>query len=83
MFILFLILLVLMAAWYCYKIAFFAPESKRVSADRPITGEQYLAVADDIRRVTGIMAGYTYEEVTIQSYDGSKLFGRYYHMKAA
>lgn len=80
MFILFLILLVLMAAWYCYKIAFFAPESKRVSADRPITGEQYLAVADDIRRVTGIMAGYTYEEVTIQSYDGSKLFGRYYHM---
>ena len=80
MFILFLILLILLAAWYCYKIAFFAPESKRVSADRPITGEQYLAVADDIRRVTGIMAGYTYEEVTIQSYDGSKLFGRYYHM---
>ena len=25
MFILFLILLVLMATWYCYKIAFFAP----------------------------------------------------------
>ena len=80
MFLLFLILLILLAAWYCYKIAFYAPESKRVSADRPITGEQYLAVADDIRRVTGIMAGYTYEEVTIQSYDGSKLFGRYYHM---
>lgn len=80
MFILFLILLALLIAWYCYKIAFFAPESKRVSADRPITGAQYLAVADDILRVTEIMAGYTYEEVTIQSYDGAKLFGRYYHM---
>ena len=80
MLILFFILLLLMAAWYSYKVAFFAPKNKRVSPDRPITGEQYLAVAEDIRRVTGIMAGYTFEEVTIQSYDGSTLYGRYYHM---
>ena len=56
-----LILLVLGGSWYAYTRAFYAPDNKRVSPDTPLIGEQYVAVEDNITRISGIMRRYPYE----------------------
>jgi len=74
-------LLVLLASWYAYSISFYAPKHRRVSPDAPLLGEQYAAVSENIFRISGIMQRYPFEEVTVESFDGTKLYGRYYHFK--
>ncbi|MBR3973286.1 MAG: alpha/beta fold hydrolase [Oscillospiraceae bacterium] len=76
-----IIVLILLISWYTYKTAFFSPKSKRYTPDDPLEGKQYEAVADNIHRIAHIMERYSFEPVTIESYDGLKLYGRYYHMK--
>lgn len=78
---LFIAAVLLLGSWYAYSIAFHSPESKRVCADAPLNGAQYEAVADSIHRISGIMQRIPFEEVTIESDDGIKLYGRYYHMR--
>lgn len=75
------IVLALLGSWYAYNIAFYSPERRRVTSDAPLQGEQYAAVSDNIFRVSGIMQRYPFEEVTIESFDGTRLYGRYYHLK--
>lgn len=72
---------VMLCCWYAYRVAFYAPKSRRVSPEDPLKGAQYEAVADHIHRISGIMQRIPYEAVTIRSYDGTVLFGRYYHLK--
>ena len=76
-----LALLVLLGSWFAYSIAFFSPKSRHASIEDPLKGEQYEAVAEHISRVSHIMQKYPYEEVGIESFDGKRLFGRYYHVK--
>ena len=76
-----LALLVLLGSWFAYSIAFFSPKSRHASIEDPLKGEQYDAVAEHISRVSHIMQKYPYEEVGIESFDGKRLFGRYYHVK--
>lgn len=72
---------ILMGCWWAYSIAFYQPKSRRPTHDTPIRGSQYKAVADSILRISGIMQRIPFEEVTVTSYDGTKLYGRYYHQK--
>jgi len=75
------LLLILGGAWYAYTMAFYSPESKRVTPEEPLNGAQYDAVSEHIFRMTHIMEKIPFEEVTITSHDGLKLKGRYYHIK--
>lgn len=76
-----LIVLILSVSWYTYKTAFFSPKKRPYTPNDPLEGKQYDAVADNIHRIAHIMERYTFEPVTIESFDGLKLFGRYYHLK--
>lgn len=75
------LLIILAGSWYAYNITFFSPKSRRPSADTPIKGAQYEAVADHILRISGIMQKIPYEEVLITGHDGTELHGRYYHQR--
>lgn len=73
--------LILLGCWYAYSISFYSPKNRRVSASEPIRGAQYEAVADNMTRISGIMQRIPFEEITVESYDGTQLYGRYYHLK--
>ena len=77
-----LILIVIIAAClFTYSIAFYSPKHKRPTMDTPIHGKQYDAVAEHIHRISHIMSQYPFEEITISAFDGTLLYGRYYHLK--
>lgn len=73
--------LILLFSRYAYGIAFHSPMGKRYAPDDPIKGEQYVDCLDNLHRISHIMERYTFEPITIRSFDGTALFGRYYHMK--
>lgn len=66
---------------YVYRTAFYSPKRKRNTLDDPLTGPQYEAVAEHIDRISHIMKNAPCETLTIESFDGTKLLGRYYHLK--
>lgn len=74
-------LLVLAFSYFAYRITFFSPESHRAGVDDPLKGDQYEAVADNIARISHIMERAAFEGISIEAYDGTRLFGRYYHLK--
>ena len=73
--------LVLAGAYYAYHVAFHAPKKGRPTADDPMTGPQYEAVADHLFRMTNVIRSIPFEPITVKSHDGLTLFGRYYHVK--
>ncbi len=73
--------LILLGSYYAYRTAFYAPLSKRAKLDDPLMGDQYDEVADNIHRISHIMEKAPFERISIQSFDGTTLFGRYYHIK--
>ena len=76
-----LISLILMISYYTYFVAFYSPPHKRNSLDTPMVGAQHEAVAEHIYRAGHIMERYSCEEITIRSFDGCELLGRYYHVR--
>ena len=74
-----LIIGILFTSWYAYRISFFSPKSHHPTPDAPMDGSQYEAVAEHINRISSIMQRIPFEEVTIKSFDGTTLYGRYYH----
>lgn len=75
-------IIVILAAYICYRIAFWAP--KRV-LDEDIQihlpdGEQYLKVRAGIEKCVTDMLNRPFEPVTITTFDGQKLYARYYHV---
>ena len=75
------IFLILLISYYTYYVAFYSPPHKRGSLDDPMVGAQYEAVSEHIYRAGHIMERYPCEEVETRSFDGCKLFGRYYHIR--
>lgn len=75
-----IIALIFLFSYCAYRTAFYAPTSKRANVDDPLNGEQYDAVADDISRISHIMEKIPFETVYIDSFDGLRLYGRYYHV---
>lgn len=75
------ILLLLMAALviFCFCKCFYARNNRPQDPYCNLHGPQYLAVKDKIFECTRKMDEEPYEPVYITSYDGLKLFGRYYH----
>lgn len=77
-----MIVLTLFTAYICYRISFFAP--KRV-ADKDVKihlpkGGQYDILRDGIQKSVDRMLACEYEPVWITTFDGYKLFARYYHV---
>lgn len=75
------LLLILLAALYPYRTAFYSPKGKHATADAPLQGEQYEQLSEHIYRMSHIMAKIPFEHVVIESFDGLKLSGRYYHVQ--
>lgn len=80
-FLLLLLAVILLISRYTYQVAFFSPVSGRSTIDDPVKGEQYEEVADNIYRISHIMEKIPFEPITIESHDGLKLYGRYYHIQ--
>lgn len=78
---LFLPSVIVAGSWLAYRKAFYSPAHNRPTPDTPLKGRQYDAVAEDIRRIAAIMGHYSCEEVRLESFDGTTLFGRYYHFR--
>ena len=66
---------------YIYREAFFSPPDAHPTPDVEMHGIQYQKVREHIYRMAHIMQKYPYESITIQSHDGLKLHGRYYHLR--
>jgi len=76
------IFLILLISLYTYRVAFYSPKSNRNTIDDPLEGPQYDMFSEHIYRISHIMEKIPCEAVTITSYDGCKLYGRYYHVKS-
>lgn len=74
------ILIVLGISYYAFRITFLAPPHLDTNHYFVPEGEQYDVVRDGIKKSVARMAERKYEPVTITSFDGSKLFARYYHV---
>lgn len=76
-----MLIICLSVAGYTYHTAFYSPKSKRSSIDDPLEGPQYEVFQEHISRISHIMERIPFEAVTITSFDGCQLYGRYYHVK--
>ena len=73
-----LVLAVLGGAFYAYRVAFFSPKGQRhyePSFDRPVYAPYRETITDAYEQ----LEQKTYESVWIDSLDGLRLHGRYYH----
>lgn len=75
-----IVLLIFLISYYTYRVAFYSPPGKHPTADDPLKGQQYEEVAEHLNRISSIMRKFPFEEVRILSFDGTELYGRYYHM---
>ena len=78
--ILIIIAVILGISYYAFRIAFLAPPHLDTNHYFVPEGEQYDEVREGIRKSVARMAERKYEPITITSFDGSKLFARYYHV---
>ena len=74
--ILFLILLIIAAAYFCYRLAFSVPKQSRESLFEMPDTEQYAPYRDAARQMISEALEIPYKEVTVTSYDGLCLFGK-------
>ena len=75
-----LIIIILGISYYAFRIAFLAPPHLDTNHYFVPEGDQYDEVREGIRKSVARMAERKYEPVTINSFDGCKLFARYYHV---
>ncbi len=76
-----LLLAVLLISHYCYKRCFYSRKDNGKDAYAPLHGKQYEAVKDEIYACIKRMDEEDFEPVSIKSFDGLTLAGRYYHVK--
>ena len=82
---LFIILCIVIAillggAYYAYRVAFFSPLKGRGEV-KPITNPNYDPYREEMRRIYRILKDRPFDTVTVTSFDGLTLSGRYYHVK--
>lgn len=78
--VLLLILAVLGFSYFSYRVAFFSPYRNRDTVPAT-TGTHYDPYREVMKLIYSQLAERKYEEVTIVSRDGLRLYGRYYHVK--
>ncbi len=72
--------LVLAISFWTYTVAFYSPKNRKYDIyDIPL-GEQYTPSKARMIKLIDEMNNIPYEEVVITSFDGKKLYGRYYHV---
>ena len=76
-----MIILTLFICLYIYNVAFYSPQKRRDYLCVPLQGEQFEAVSEHIERMSNIMQRIPFEAVSISSFDGCQLYGRYYHVR--
>ncbi|MBQ8860572.1 MAG: alpha/beta hydrolase [Ruminococcus sp.] len=75
------IVAVLCATYYVYRVAFYSRKKGQNDPYAIPSGEQYSALKDDMLKLIDAVVKREYEDVYITSFDGLKLYGRYYHVK--
>ena len=78
--ILILIAIIIGISYYAFRQTFLAPPHLDANHYYVPDFEQFDAVHEGIRKSIGRMAARPYESITITSFDGNKLFARYYHV---
>ena len=76
-----IIVLILLICFYIFRTAFYSPRKGRATPEDPMKGKQYEEVGENILLATHVMEKFPFEAVTISSFDGTVLYGRYYHLK--
>ena len=76
--ILLLVVLIVAASYACYRLAFSVPKQNNESLFKMPRTEQYAPYAEATRQMIRSALAIPYEAVTITSYDGLALFGKYY-----
>lgn len=76
-----LLFLILAISFYTYFECFHSPTKRNDDPYERIKGEQYSDIYENLLAITRIMNKANSEDVTITSYDGLMLKGRYYHTK--
>ena len=71
--------IILLLSYYTYRICFYSPSDRKEDPYSHMHGQQYEAVKDSIIACTRKMDDAPCEWVNITSFDGIKLYGRYYH----
>ena len=69
------------AAWYCFRKVFYSPLKRRCDPYALPRGEQYQKERERMLSLIREMDEISYEPVTITAFDGTELFGRYYHVR--
>ena len=77
-FLIVVLFLILFVSFLAYMECFHSPASRADNPYASIEGEQYADIHDNMLAITRIMERAQAEEVTIHSYDGLLLKGRYY-----
>ena len=72
--------ILLMGGYYTYRIAFYSPKKGRDKIST-FASHKYDPYRKEINRLFCQLSDRPYEEVSIVSFDGLTLFGRYYHVK--
>lgn len=73
---------VLIAAYVCYRIAFYVDKRQLQNPREMLPGEQYAVLKDRILPLVDEAVAIPYEDVWIPSADGFRLHGRYYETAA-
>lgn len=70
---------ILIVCIFCYRKCFYNANHTPRDPYEILHGEQYLAVKEQILASTRVMDEAPFEDVAVTSFDGLRLYGRYYH----
>ena len=73
--------MILLISYITYRMTFYVSTNRYDDAYELPTGEQYKKVREKTISHIKAMEELEYEEVSITSYDGKRLYGRYYHVQ--
>ena len=75
-----LLLLILLISYWAYRKAFYSSPKKRSTTHLLPDSPQYAKVNPKIKKLIEEMEAVPFEEVSITTFDGLRLFAKYYHL---
>lgn len=75
------VIMIVLISYIAYRMAFYVSTNRYEDAYDLPKGEQYESVREKTISLIKAMENLKYEEIYITSYDGKKLYGRYYHVQ--
>ena len=74
-------ILILAFSYYAYRITFYMPKRPQTDGYALASDKAPEKINPEVRKLSERMMANSFEPVTITSFDGSGLFGRYYHVQ--